>query len=270
MKKFKLAAAVILFILTAAILPIGVFANDVPKPADIFYVLDMSGVLKDDTINYIVEKNDLLYYETGAQIVVVTTDFVRNGDLEQYAYNLFNDWGIGSKQKNNGILLVLSIGDDDYFCMQGRGLENTLTSGTIGNMLEEYLEPDFAKQDYDAGVRKIFDALYSRVSALYRYKDGNYNSVIGEVPITGPQNNNTSSGGRIYNISPIVVLVIIFIVLSFIRSAGRSSDGCLGCLFGWLLLGGSRRGPRGFGPRGFGGSRGGGGGSTRGGGAGRR
>lgn len=293
MIKHKLVAAVLFFVLAAAVLTMNIAAADVPEPSDIFYVLDMSGVLEADTINYIVEKNDYLYAETGAQIVVVTVNFVRNGDLEQYAYNLFNEWGIGSKDKNNGVLLVLSTGDDDYFCMQGKGLEDSLTSGTIGNMLEEYLEPDFAKQEYDDGVRKIFDALFDRVSALYGYEDTDYKPSDTRIPSSG---NNTSGGYNNPNgppvtsstgsgISTITIFIIIAVIFFAVRGFGGSSSGCLGCLFGWLMFGGNNRrggppggfgGHGGFGGRGGGrsggggGSRSGGGGSSRGGGAGRR
>ena len=37
--------------------------------------------------------------------------------MEQYAYDMANAWGIGSAEKNNGVLLLLSVGDDDYQCI---------------------------------------------------------------------------------------------------------------------------------------------------------
>ena len=40
--------------------------------------------------------------------------------------------------------LLLAIGEDNYYVLQGTGLENTLTSGTIQNILDTYMEPDFA------------------------------------------------------------------------------------------------------------------------------
>ncbi|MCI8386967.1 MAG: TPM domain-containing protein [Clostridiales bacterium] len=258
MIKHRLAA--IVFIMFAiVILPITAFAVDLPKPSEAFYVLDSSGVISADTEKYIVEKNDGLYEATGAQIVVVAIDFVPNGDLEKYCYNLFNEWDIGSKDKKNGVLLLLSIGDDDYWCVQGQGLEKSLTSGTIGNILADHLEPDFAKQDYDSGVRKVFDELYDTVASYYGYYGDNSSS--NKYPqgenIPYPDDTIYWGGSRgIPTIFIIIFIVVIFIIISNIAARG-SGNGCSGCLFGWLLgssFNNHRRPPRPpFGGGGFGG-----------------
>ena len=85
-------------------------ALTVPEPSELFYVADYANVLENDTIDYMVERNDLLYDQTGAQIVVLTVDFLDGAEIEDYAYAVFNDWGIGSADKNNGVLLLLVIG----------------------------------------------------------------------------------------------------------------------------------------------------------------
>ena len=77
---------------------------DAPNP---FYAGDFANVLDKETEDYIIEKNGTLENFCGAQIVVVTTDFLDGMNIEDYAYKLFNDWEIGDKNKNNGILLLL-------------------------------------------------------------------------------------------------------------------------------------------------------------------
>lgn len=125
------------------------------------YVADYADVLEKETEDYIIELNQVLQQATGAQIVVVTVDFTDGMSLEEYAYNIFNEWGIGDKEKNNGLLLLLSIGNDDYWARQGKGLENALTSAMLGEYLYQELEPDFAQGQYDAGVKKVFDSFYA-------------------------------------------------------------------------------------------------------------
>jgi len=139
----------------------------VVEPTDSFYVADYADVLDAETEQYIITANDTLYAETGAQICVVTVDFTGSADIDEYAYDLFNTWKIGSAEKNNGLLLLLSVGGDDYYALQGSGLESRLSSGDLGDILYEYLEDDFAAKDYDAGVRKTFKVLLSRVNAIY-------------------------------------------------------------------------------------------------------
>ena len=158
-----LAALLALLVLLA----VPAAALTVPEPSELFYVADYANVLDGDTIDYMVERNDLLYEQTGAQIVVLTVDFLDGVEIEDYAYAVFNNWGIGSADKNNGVLLLLVIGEENYWAVQGKGLENTLSSGTLGDILYDYLETDFAAGDYDAGVRKTFDALYQSLERIY-------------------------------------------------------------------------------------------------------
>ncbi len=143
-----------------------------PEPTELFYAADFANVLEQSTIDDIVTRNDSLYAQTGAQLVVVTVDFLGSAAIDDYAYTLFNDWGIGDKDKNNGLLLLLAIGDDNHYALQGKGLEQELTAGELDDLLYEYLEPDFADKDYDAGVRKTFDALYSELESIYGAVEG--------------------------------------------------------------------------------------------------
>jgi len=166
LKKF-LCMVVSILLLTCS-----VFTLAVVDPTDSFYVADYANVLDQNTEAYIVAQNDILYADTGAQICVVTVDFTGSDDIDDYAYKLFNDWGIGSAEKNNGLLLLLSVGADDYYALQGSGLENYLSSGDLGDILYTSLEPDFAGKNYDAGVRKTFDALYKRISSIYGIPSG--------------------------------------------------------------------------------------------------
>lgn len=139
----------------------------VPSPNDDFYVLDQANVLSSETEWRIVYNNDLLYDACGAQIVFVTVDDTDGKAIDDYAYDLFNRWGIGSSSKDNGFLVLMAIDDDNYYALPGSGLEKKLSSGEIKLMLDDYLEPDFAVRDYDAGARALFDALYERISDAY-------------------------------------------------------------------------------------------------------
>ena len=147
---------------------LGASSVEVVSPTDLFYVNDAAGVLSPETIRHIVETNDILYAASGAQIVVVTVDTVGGMTMENYATTLFNAWGIGSAEKNNGILLLLSIDDDDYWLQPGLGIKETLKPSDLSDMLWTYLEPDFAVKDYDRGVMTMFDALAERIFEIER------------------------------------------------------------------------------------------------------
>lgn len=142
-------------------------AASVLQPTDDFYVCDSANVLDEATEGHIILNNDALYEACGAQIVIVTVDSTDSTSIEDYAYTLFNDWGIGSSSKNNGLLLVMAIDDDDYWLVQGSGLQDYITAGDLDDMLFDELEPEFAEKNYSAGAVKLFDALFESVTRIY-------------------------------------------------------------------------------------------------------
>ena len=156
-----LAAAILLALLCAPAL-----AKVVSAGTD-FYYLDNANVLSEAVEGEIFFANKLLYDACGAQIVVVTVDSTGNAAIDDYAYDLFNSWGIGDAAKNNGFLLLLAIEDDDYYARTGSGLDSKLSGGTIKSYYDEYLEADFAAKNYEAGVKKFFEAVFERIATTY-------------------------------------------------------------------------------------------------------
>lgn len=161
--------------------------------SDKFYITDEPGVITDYTEDYIVSQNAYLEQNCdGAQIVVVVVDFLDGMDIEDYCYRLFNDLGIGSASEDNGVLLLLTIGEENYFCMQGTGLINSLSSGTIDDILWNYLEPDFADGDYDEGVQIVFDALYNELCRIYGVDSQGSSIAGGAAGLNNPSGNSGS------------------------------------------------------------------------------
>lgn len=162
------AALAVLLALVMCLVPVGALgAINVVEPTESFYVADYAGVIDADVQSYIVSHAAELCDQTGAQIVVVTVNFIGENTIENYAYELFNKWGIGDAEKDNGVLLLMVIGAEDYWCMQGSGLENKLPTSTIKTLLDTYLEPEFAAEDYSGGAKAFFDAMYDELAQIY-------------------------------------------------------------------------------------------------------
>lgn len=142
-------------------------ALTVVQPTDSFYVGDFADALDAKTEEHIVYSNDALYAACGAQIVFVAVDSTMPYAIEDYAVTLFNQWGIGSAEKNNGVLVLLAIEDDDYYLVQGRGIERNLSSGDLAELSATYLEKDFAEKNYGMGSKKLFDVLFTQVAKIY-------------------------------------------------------------------------------------------------------
>ncbi len=154
-------------VITVCVLPaIAQGTPDVVEPTEQFYVADYADVIDEATEQLIVEKAAKLCEENGAQVVVVTVDFIGESTIEEYARTLFNKWGIGDKDKNNGVLLLMVIGEENYWCVQGSGLEEKLTTSAIKNILDLCLKPDFAKQDYSRGAYLFHNAVCVRLRQI--------------------------------------------------------------------------------------------------------
>ena len=127
------------------------------------YVYDHAGVLTDSTMEHIDAMNASLFAQTGAQILVVTVDSTDGEDIMDYAMDLGNTYGVGSAERNNGVVMVLALDNisqgglvGDYCVVVGTGLESY--ADDFVSLQSYYLESDFAAGDYDAGVEAAFDA----------------------------------------------------------------------------------------------------------------
>ena len=153
----KKTGAVLLTVLVLVLMAVPAFAVALPD-APTGYVYDGANVLSSSTESYIERTGSALAEACGAEVVVATVDFTDGEDIADYAYDLFNKWGIGDKKANNGLLILLSIGAEDYYAEPGVGLTDVFTGGVLDAMLYDYLEGDFAAKEYDSGVKKATPA----------------------------------------------------------------------------------------------------------------
>lgn len=227
----------------------GVAQADIVKPNDDFYYYDDAGVLSDATRAMIYYNNVELEKACGAQLVVAAVKTLNGQTCESYAYQLINDWGVGDKDENNGAVLLLAINEDDYYLTTGTGLERHLDAGTVKTLLDEYLEPDFAKKDYDAGVQKIFEALFERVSDAYRAGVTFQSASSWETEADSAY--QAQADTELYEpvvierkesnvMSVIVVLIVLIGVFCFIRSIIRGAFHSSGSGFWFGHMGGPR------------------------------
>ena len=196
------------------------------------YVYDHAGVLTDDTMEYIDAMNESLFAQTGAQIMIVVQDTTNGTDIVDYAINLGNQHGVGSAERNNGLVIVLALEDytpsglkGDYGVACGDGLYSY--GDELTNLLYYYMEEDFAAGDYDAGVKRTFDAYID-------WFEDFYGVTVRENYVPGVGSSYTASSGDYYTrtegtVEPgmgivsgsivliLIVLLILWVILDKIR-----------------------------------------------------
>ena len=157
-----LALAVLM--LAAAFAPLALAA--LPEPSAEYYAADFAHVLSDDTINYIVTQNGELEYACqGAQIVIVTVEYMDGWYADEYAIGLMNKWGVGGNVngtpngKSNGMLFVFATQEDRGWLTVGADIDNRFTDDKAESYLDKYFWKYYYREEYDTGVRKLFDAL---------------------------------------------------------------------------------------------------------------
>ncbi len=103
------------------------------------------------------ELSKILYdydIETTRQIVVVTIDSITPySDIQKYASDLGNDWGVGSSEKDNGLVIVLCNPIRKIGISTGYGTELVLTDEICKSVIENVIIPEFKNGNYYDGIK---------------------------------------------------------------------------------------------------------------------
>jgi len=143
---------------------LGVCAQNLPaRPQG--YVSDTAGILSSAQRQSLETLAVELEQKTSAQMAVVTVATVKPDTIEQYAVRLFEQWGIGQKGKDNGVLLLVAVQDREVRLEVGYGLEGALTDAMSKSIIERFMVPAFRQGAYDQGVR---DGAVAVVSIIAR------------------------------------------------------------------------------------------------------
>src|SRR5207248_7773233 len=94
-----------------------------------------------------------------AQLAVVTLKSLQGGQIEDFAVKLFKQWGIGEKDRKNGILLLVAIDDRKARIEVGYGLEPILPDALAGRILNDQLFPAFKQKRYADGLTAAVDRI---------------------------------------------------------------------------------------------------------------
>jgi uncharacterized protein len=116
------------------------------------WVSDFVGILSEDTRHQISGLIDEVKRSTGAEIAVVTVDSLEGMTVEEYAVRLFEKWGIGTPEEDNGVLFLIAPNERKTRIEVGYGLEPVITDGRAGEIIRETVLPFFRADDYDQGI----------------------------------------------------------------------------------------------------------------------
>jgi uncharacterized protein len=169
MKKKIVLACLVLFI-TFMVRPSVVVANirdDIPNPKGDIYVQDPANYLSPAVKNNVIQQAKITDQQTTAQIGFLLVPSLNGHTMDEYAVEAFRKYGLGSKEKNNGVLVVIAVEDKQARIEVGYGLEGVLPDGKVGRILDEYTIPALKVQNYDAAVLNTYKAIAKEVVSEY-------------------------------------------------------------------------------------------------------
>ncbi len=229
-----------------------------PEPARL--VNDLAGLFTPGQISSL--EHELVAFDdsTSNQIAVVTVSDLEGYDPAEYATRIGLDWGVGSSEFNNGIVILVkpkNTSSGQVFIAVGYGLEGAIPDAYAKRIINEEMIPHFKQDDYFGGVDAACDVLMKlaggEISTAREYEEGDngllplifmfFILIIFIVILKNDKGGNNRNGGRRVYTGPIITIGDDF--------RGGSSRG--GGSFGGGTFGGGFGGFGGFGGGSFGG-----------------
>lgn len=226
-----------------------------PKPtaAAGIYVQDYAQVLSAEDKRRLLSIGQELDNKTTAQLAVVTVKNLDGQPIEDYALSILREWGIGSKEKNNGALIVVAVQDRRSRIEVGYGLEGLLTDGLTGRIQDQAMIPYFRKGNYAAGIVNGYAVTASLIAKDAGVQLASINSE--QIAVPAKTTNNTDQEYPFWLKLLIGAGIVLLLIIDNLFLGGVLTQ----MLFFMFLRGRGGGGGRG----GFGGGSGGGGGSSR-------
>jgi len=230
------------------------------KPAG--YVDDFAGVLSPSVRDQLTAICTEVDQKAHAQIAVVTVKSLGGRSVEDFAIDLATKWGVGPKQSDRGILILVAVDDHKYWTTVGYGLEGILPDGKVGGFGRDAV-PYFRAGNYDAALLLMTRSV---ADVIVQDRGVTLSTSVSPSQAPPPRRNSRSDPGE--GIIGIIVLLFIIILLYNVMKAGGGGRRGGGWWIGPMIGGGFGGGFGGGGSGGGGGFGGFGGGSFGGGGAG--
>ncbi|MEI2739448.1 MAG: TPM domain-containing protein [Chitinophagaceae bacterium] len=214
-----------------------------PNPPKL--VNDFTGTLTDYQV--LALENKLVAFDdsTSNQVTVVIINSTGDYAIDEVALELGRKWGVGNKDKNNGIVLLIAKNDRKMTIQVGYGLEGALPDITAKSIIDHEIKPAFKENNYYRGIDLGTDAIIKATKGEYK-APANYGS-------------KKKKG---LSVSTIIIIIIVLLIIFGGAGSGGGTYVSRGGIGGWS--GGGWSGGGGSSGGGFGGF---GGGSFGGGGA---
>jgi len=186
-----------------------------PKPDR--YFNDYAGVVSKTAALRFNEELAQFERETSDQVVVaIFPKMQSDSDIADYTQRVAQAWGVGQKERRNGVVLFVFVQDRRMFIQVGYGLEGALPDITAFDITEHKMKPRFRNGDYEGGIAIGIDSIFKAIRGEYK---GSGNTVA---------ERNRRGGGTpsfLFFVIFLIALIVISRIMRRLGGYGYSSRG---------------------------------------------
>lgn len=191
-------------------------------------VVDEAALLSPQQEQALTEKLAALERQSGRQVVVATLTDLQGYDISDYGYRLGRAWGIGSRKKNDGALLIIAPNERKIRIEVGYGLEGVMTDALSSQIIRNAITPRFKAGDIPGGIYAGVDA----IGQLLTLPPDEARALAAQAD-TSARSASDNGGGVMVGFWLIVGVVILVTMLSRRGGKGRRYRGGAGPIIIW-------------------------------------
>src|SRR5207248_10975206 len=183
-----------------------------PKPDR--YFNDYASVVSKEAALRFNEQLAQFERETSDQVVVaIFPKMQTESDIADYTQRVAQAWGVGQKERRNGVVLFVFVQDRKMFIQVGYGLEGALPDVTCFDITEYKIKPQFRNNDYEGGLAIGIDSILKAIRGEYK----------GSGKTASEQRHGSGAAGLLPFLIFVIVLIIISRVMRRLGGYGYSS-----------------------------------------------
>ena len=177
--------------------------KDIPnRPVPPRLVNDFTNTLTPEQGQALEQKLDAYDDSTSNQIAVVIIKSLSGYDVADYALRLGRKWGVGGKEHNNGIVLLVSLDDHKIRIDVGYGLEGAIPDVTARSIIDNDLTPNFKQGDFYRGIDDATDDLIKAAAGEYKAPAGYHKA------------------GKAFPFG-VIIFIIVIMIIAVTRGGGK-------------------------------------------------
>ena len=140
-------------------------SKEIPEPS---IILDLADVLNKARENGIKKAIEFHESKTGNEIAILTVESLEGEILEDYSLRVARTWGIGKKDQNNGVLILVAMEERKIRIEVGYGLEQRLSDDLAGSIIYYHMTYWFKRGEYGRGIMEGTNAVIKVLEDRYK------------------------------------------------------------------------------------------------------